>query len=146
MPPGVGQALEPGGDVDAVAEDVVVLDDHVAEIDADPELDPAGRRHVGVALGHPALDLGGALDGLDDARELDQHAIAAGLDDPALVLGDRGIDQLEPVRPQARERARFVRLHEPAVAHHVGGEDHGEPALDGVDFHSLLSLGASAGV
>ncbi len=35
MPPGSAIALETRRDVDAVAEDVVVLDDHVAEIDAD---------------------------------------------------------------------------------------------------------------
>ena len=60
---GLGQGLEARGDVDAVAEDVVALDDHVAEIDADAELDPARRRHVGVAPDHALLDLDRALDG-----------------------------------------------------------------------------------
>src|SRR5262249_3210331 len=37
---GLGERLEPGGDVDAVAKDIVAVDDHVAEIDADPQLQP----------------------------------------------------------------------------------------------------------
>ena len=41
---GLAQLLQPGGDVDAVAEQVVALDHHVAEIDADAEHDPPVRR------------------------------------------------------------------------------------------------------
>ena len=40
----LGQALEAGGHVHAVAEDVVVLDDDVADMDADAELDALVRR------------------------------------------------------------------------------------------------------
>ena len=36
----LGDAFESRGDIDAVAEDIVVLDDHVAEVDADAEFDP----------------------------------------------------------------------------------------------------------
>ena len=35
---GLGERLEPGGDVDAVAENVVAVDDDVAEINPDPQL------------------------------------------------------------------------------------------------------------
>ena len=52
---------------------------------------------VGVAPRHALLDLDRALHRLGDALELDQHAVAGGLDDAALVLGDRRVDQLEPV-------------------------------------------------
>ena len=54
---GPGDAFEPRGDIDPVAKDVVVLDDHVAKVDADAELDPAVLRHVGVAGSHLALDV-----------------------------------------------------------------------------------------
>ena len=37
---GPGDAFEPRRDVDPVAEQVVALDDDIAEIDPDPELDP----------------------------------------------------------------------------------------------------------
>src|SRR6516225_8027827 len=36
---------ETGSDVDAIAKDIAVLDDDVADIDADAELDAALRRH-----------------------------------------------------------------------------------------------------
>jgi hypothetical protein len=42
-----GESLEAGGDVDAIAEDVAAVDDHVAKIDTDPELEPpVGRNGV----------------------------------------------------------------------------------------------------
>ena len=50
---GPGDAFEPRGDVDAVAEDVVVLDDDVAEIDADAEFDAPVLGDVVVAVGMP---------------------------------------------------------------------------------------------
>ena len=47
---GLGERFQARRHVDAVAEDVVVLDDHVAQIDADAELDPPRRRDVQIAL------------------------------------------------------------------------------------------------
>ena len=61
--------------------------------------------------------------------ELEQHAVAGGLDDAAAVLGNSRIDELDPMGLETRERPRLVDLHQPAVAHHVSGEDRGEPAL-----------------
>jgi hypothetical protein len=46
--PGHGDALKPGGDVDAVAHQIAVAFlDHVAQMNSDPELDPAlGRQRA----------------------------------------------------------------------------------------------------
>ena len=55
-PAGLGDAFDPRRDIDPVAENVVALDDHVAEIDADAELDPPVLGNVGVAVAHLALD------------------------------------------------------------------------------------------
>ena len=92
-PPGSAQLLQAGGDVDAVAVDVLALDDHVAEVDADAERDALGLGHVPLALGHALLDRDRAGDRVDDAGELDQRAVAHQLDDPALVLGDQRVDR-----------------------------------------------------
>ena len=73
-----------------------LLDDDVAEIDADAELDAPLRRHAGIALRHRALHLDRASHGIDDAGELDEQAVAGGLDDAAAVLGDLGVRQLAP--------------------------------------------------
>ena len=137
---GLGEHFQAGRDIDAVAKDVVVLDDHVAEIDADAKLHPPRRRDVGVAPRHPALDLGSAQHRIDDAVEFDQHAVASGLDDAAAVLCNGRIDQLDPMGLETRERARLVDLHQPAIADHVGGEDRCEPALWSRHVHLFGSL------
>ena len=92
-PAGVGQGFEPRGDIDAVAIEVVALDDHVAEIDADAEFDAAVRRDAGFRSGIAALHRDCATHRIDDAGKLHQQTVAGGLDDAALVLArssDRG--------------------------------------------------------
>ena len=54
---------------------------------------------AGVPLGHRPLHLDRAAHRIDDARELDQQAVAGGLDDAAAVLGDLRIDQLAAHAP-----------------------------------------------
>ena len=76
----------------------------------------------------PVLDRGRALDRIDHARELDQHAIAHQLDDAAVVLGDLRLDEVLAQRLEARVRARLVGRHQPAVADDVRSQDRGEPA------------------
>src|SRR5262249_36613072 len=115
--------------VDAVAVDVVALDDDVAEVDADAETDQPVVRHALVAHGHLALDVGRALHGIDDAAEFDQRAVAHQLDHAPAMLCDRGIDELAPARLQPLQRAALVGAHEPAVADHVGGKYGGQPPL-----------------
>ena len=132
---GLGDAFEARGDVDAVAENVAVLDDDVADVDADAELDALVLRHAGVALGHAALDRDRAAHGVDDAGELDQDAVAGGLDDAAGMLGDLGIDQLAAMRLEARQRAFLVVADQPAVAGDVGCEDGGQPPLNAILGH-----------
>jgi hypothetical protein len=56
-PAGIGQGFDARGDVDAVAIEVVALNDHVPEIDADPQFDAVVRPDSRVPLGHCALHL-----------------------------------------------------------------------------------------
>ena len=65
-----GQGLKARCDVDTVAEDVVVVDDDVAEIDADAQIDASLGLHAGVACGHLALHVDRATNRIDHAREL----------------------------------------------------------------------------
>ena len=46
----LGNSLKARGDVDSVAENIVVVDDDIADVNADPKLDPEVLRHVGVSL------------------------------------------------------------------------------------------------
>src|SRR5258708_378888 len=90
---GLGQRFEPGCDIDPVAEDVALIEDYVAEIDANAELDVLPLRHRSIALGHAALNCDGATHRIDDALKLDEHAVAGGLDDAPAMLGDLGVSE-----------------------------------------------------
>src|SRR6516165_7462721 len=87
-PIGLGHPLQPGRDVDAVAEDVVTLDQHIAKMDAHtPFHSPvAGKR--GVPLRRQALQRQSAFDGADYRAELDQHTVAGRFEDPPVMLSD----------------------------------------------------------
>ena len=87
-------------------------------------------RHAGVAQRHLALHLDRAAHRVDDAGELDQQAVAGGLDDAAAMLGDLGVDQFAAERLQRRERAFLVRAHQPRVAGDIGRQDRRQPPLD----------------
>ena len=87
-PAGRRQGLQPRRDIDAVAVERAVLDDDVADIDADAQLQPPPGRHGRVLARQPLLDRKGGLDGGDDAGELHQQAVAGGVDQPAVAPGD----------------------------------------------------------
>src|SRR5690242_4147182 len=91
-----GEAFESRRDIDAVAVDVVLVADDVAQIDPDPKLDAFRGRHFRVPLGHGLLRLHRAAHRLDDARKLDQHTVPRGLDDAAAMLGDFRPRQVAP--------------------------------------------------
>jgi hypothetical protein len=101
-PARLGERFEASRDIDAVAKDVLVLDDDVAEIYSDPELDPAVLGNAGLAIDHSPLPFGGAAHRVDDARELRQQPVASILDDTARMLGDLRVDKLAEMRTQAR--------------------------------------------
>src|ERR1035437_9370003 len=92
-PAGVGQRLQARRHIDAVSENVIAVENDVADIDADAEFDALVRRCRGVALCHAALDIDRATDGIDHAHELHEHSIARRFDDSAAMFGDLGIDE-----------------------------------------------------
>ena len=120
----LANALQARGDVDAVAHQIAVsLLDHVAQMNADPEFYAALRRQAGVALDHAVLHLDRAAHGVDHAAEFDEAAVAGAFDDPPVMHGDGGVDQIAAQPPEAREGAILVGAREPAVADHVGDQD-----------------------
>jgi len=89
--------------------------------------------HEPAITGHIGGENGGSLrstDGLNDARELDQDAIAGGLDDTAFVLGNARIDQFAAVASKPSKSHSLVLAHQAAVADNIGGENRREPAID----------------
>jgi hypothetical protein len=77
---GPGECFEPCCDIDAVPNDVVSIDDHVTDIDPDPEFEAVLRRLTRQPFGHCVLPFHRAPLAIDDAAELDKQAIAGGLD------------------------------------------------------------------
>src|SRR5262249_29564115 len=115
-------------DIHTVAEDVVLLSDHVAEIDADPKPDAPVVRHFWFAVDHPALNLHSAANGVYNTRKLRQEAIAGVLHNPATVLLDLRIDKFPEVCLEAFVRTFLIRTHQPRIAGHIGRQDRGEAA------------------
>ena len=116
----ISDAFKARGDIDAVAHQVAVaLLDHIAQMDADAELDAALGRKPSVALDHAVLHLDGAAHGIDHAAELDEAAVAGALHYAPVMRGDGGIDQIAPQRPQPRKCPLLVGAGKPAVSDHV---------------------------
>ena len=76
------------------------------------------------------LQIESALDRVDGAGELDQHAVAHQLYETAAMFRQQWLDDgLVPER-QGSERAGLVDLDQPAVADHIGGQNGGETTMD----------------
>jgi len=90
---GIGQGFDTCGDVNAVAIEVVALDDHVTESDADAQLDAHGRHDTSIPPGRCLLHRDHAAHRVDDAPKFHPHAVAGGLDDAAIMFGDFRIEE-----------------------------------------------------
>ena len=97
MAPGSANPLEPGRDIHPVAHEIAVaLLHHVAEMDADAELDPSVLGDACVAFDRSFLHFDRAAHGVDHASELDDAAVAGALDDAPAMQSDGGIDEIAP--------------------------------------------------
>ena len=106
----LSDALQPRGDVDAVAHQIAVGSPRRRRRD--------GRRcgtrcafsaHARVALDHPVLHFDRAAHRVDHAAELDHAPVAGALDHAAVVDCDRRVDEIAAQRPEPRQRAILVR-------------------------------------
>jgi hypothetical protein len=86
----LGEAFQPCSHIDAVAQQIAVLRDHITHIEADAELDPAFRGNPEVAFGDAALDRQRATQCLDDAGKLGKDAVASSVGDPSTEFFDCG--------------------------------------------------------
>jgi hypothetical protein len=115
----LGEALQTRCDVDAVAEQVAVALDHVADGDADAKAHvTAGRiRHIPGAQAF--LDVDGAAHRFDRARKFGQDGIACGIENAAAISGDEVVRHLS-VGCEAPQRFLFVLGDQPGVAGNIG--------------------------
>ena len=133
---------KPRGDINAVAHQVAVaLLDHVAQMNADAELNALVWRDLSVALDHRPLDLDGAVNSVDDAPELDDRAVAGPLDNAAVMHRDCGIDQVAPKGAKPSESSILVRARKPGVADDVSDQDRRE--FPGLAHGAIAEAGKS---
>jgi hypothetical protein len=124
------QGLKARRDVDTVAKDVVALNNDIAEIDTDAELDAVLGLHAGIARGHLALHVDRAANRVDDTGKLAEQTVACCIDDAAAVLLDLGVGDLSPQRLQRSERAFLVRPHQARITRDVGRQNRCQAPLD----------------
>jgi hypothetical protein len=119
-------ALEPGGNIDAVAHQIAVaLLNHVADVNADAKFDPALSRQTCVALDHACLHFNRAAHGIDGATELDDASVAGALDGVAMMRGDGGVDQVTARRPRPSGCTRRARRSSA-----LGGDPNGGKTIE----------------
>ena len=126
-PAGFRDAFQPRRNIDAVAKNILALDQHVAEVDADPVEDALRLESALVAGRHLLLHRQGALDRCDHGREFNEHPVARGFEQPPAVGGN---DWLSGFAPLAHETCGpgLVLAHHARIANDIGGEDRGELA------------------
>ena len=134
----LGQWLQARRNIDAIAVDVVAVDDDVAKVDADPQRDARTvRLHLAM---HRSLNCQGTADGIDDAGKLDQGAVAHELDDAATVGSDGGIEDDFTVSLQSGQRAGLVGAHHARIADDICRQDGRQPACRASVGHQRLVL------
>jgi hypothetical protein len=95
------------GDVNAIPENIVLFDDHVAEVDTDPKQVALVRGGFLIVIDRGSLHLGGAANRVNHARKFYQHAVSSRLDDAPAMFGYLIIS---PLRPECLHLvSRFVR-------------------------------------
>ena len=120
-------SLQPRSDVDAVAEDSIIVVDNVTEVDADTKLHTPLGLDCGIAFDHLPLNGDCAFDCVQHTGELGQYAVSGRIDDTSAKLANhRQHDRLMAL--EVAHRPRFVRTHQGAIAGDVCGQDGCKPA------------------
>ena len=114
----LGEPFETRGDVDAVAEQIAVALDHVADGDADAEGHLPARRIGHVAGPQAFLDVDGAAHGFDRARKFGEHRVARRVEDAAARLGDEVVGD-GTIGGETPQRLLFVLGHQPGIAGNI---------------------------
>ena len=118
-PPGFGNSLKTRCDVDAIAKDIVVVDNDVTDMYSDAKLDPEFPSDIGILFGNVALDLCGASSRIYGTCKFHQHAITGRLDDAASMRCDSRVDKCFSDRFQPGQSAFLVHSHQAAITSDV---------------------------
>jgi hypothetical protein len=82
------EGLQPSRDIDGIAEEIVVLNDDVANVDADAEPHLITGRPIQIRLAYGFLNRDRTLHGVHRAGEIGKNAVARCVEDPTAMRGD----------------------------------------------------------
>ena len=125
---GLAQALEPRGDVHAIAVDTRGIHQHIAQVHANAVLHALVLRQRGIALRERALEFKRAFHRLHHRPEFGQDRVAGSVDDATVVFAHLAGKQA-PALVEHLQRGPVVGMHQPAIANHVGGKNGRQPAF-----------------
>ena len=111
----VGQCFDAGGDIYALAMDVLAVVHDVAKIDPHAEIEGTCRQSF--------LHDDGTLDGILDGCEFSQETVTRQFDDAARVSVDGGADDVSVGGLPSGDGAVCILLDEPGVACDISGQD-----------------------
>ena len=123
------ERLYPVGNIDAVAVNILALDDDVPEIDTNAKNQTLFPWSSSIALSLFALHLDRTTQCGDHALELDQQAVTHGLDQPSIILGDLWLEDLVQVILKTGARSLLVDLAQMAVTDDISNQNGCKTAL-----------------
>ena len=103
-------------------------DHDIANVDADPEVDVTVGCQTRIGPCQRRLRFDGALNGVNGAAELRQHAVPGGIGYPAPVGGNQAVKDTSPL-DQVPHGPDLVGSHQAAVPLNVGSENRHQPTL-----------------
>src|SRR5262249_24687104 len=121
--------LQPCSDVHAVSEQISSAQHHVADVDANAEINATVRCETNVRLGQSSLGLYRALHSVHRTPELSKDTVARRVGYTASVFLNELVEDRAPFG-QALERADLVSAHEATVALDICCEDCDEASAD----------------
>src|SRR5262249_46989453 len=121
---------EPRRDVDAVAIDVLVINDDIAHVETNSKLNTPLLRNLDIALGHLPLNIDSTAHAVDDTGKLYKQAVARRLDNASTVLRDLGIDDRASMALERGQCAFFIQAHQPRIASDISRKNGCKAAFD----------------
>jgi hypothetical protein len=112
--------LEARGDVHAVAEEVFIVRDSVADVHSHSETDAPVTWHTAIKFWHTGLYLDCEANSRDYARKHHHQRVAGGVHDSSAITSEGGINKALAQRCQAGEGVSVVLADQAAEANHVG--------------------------
>ena len=118
----IGERLKAFGDIDPVAEQVALFDDHVAQIDADAEQHPLRFRCCLVEQPDRSLNLETGLESIDCARKFGDDAVASSAKGAASTTRNSSNNYVPPLAERS-QRAFLVLAHLSRKADRIRDQD-----------------------